>query len=210
MRRLSGMLNRLRDSSLPVLIRGEIGSGKEFVARLLHAESRRASEVFQVVDCATIPEGLFEVELFGARAGAFTDLEKSRQGILERAAGGTVLLDKICDIPLASQTKLLRVISEGQVRPIGADREKNVDVRFLFATARNLEREVKEGRFREDLYHRIHVISLDVPPLRKRIEDLPELVRTLLQERIESTRDGSSRGATAILPEIDTGLLTRT
>ncbi len=204
MRELRAVLNRLRDSELPVLIRGETGSGKEFIARLLHAESRRSQEIFQVVDCATIPAGLFEVELFGARVGAFTDLKKNRQGILERAGGGTVFLDKICEVPLEFQMKLLRVISEGTLRPIGSDREQHLNIRFLFATACDLEQEVQEGRFRSDLFHRINVVSLEVPPLRKRIEDLPELVHLILKERIMQAQ--GAQMDVCELPEIEAGI----
>ncbi len=182
MRKLAATLERLRESDLPVLIRGETGTGKELVARIIHQESRRAGAPFLVVDCSAIPSSLLEVELFGARAGSFTDLREDRRGILSLAAGGTVLIDEIGELTLELQAKLLRVISERSVRPLGSEREERLDVRFLFSTARDLEEEMEKGRFRRDLFHRIDVVSVPVPPLRERPEDLEDLVTTFLGE----------------------------
>ena len=182
MRPLAAMLERLSASDLPVLITGETGSGKELVARAIHEGSPRASKSFTVVDCATVPPEILEAELFGARQGAFTGITRDRRGILAEAEGGTVLIDGIGEVPPEVQGKLLRVIATGSARPLGAAAESPVDVRFLFSTARDLDEEVKAGRFREDLLHRIRVLSAVVPPLRERPEDLAELVAALLEE----------------------------
>ncbi|HVR74285.1 MAG TPA: sigma 54-interacting transcriptional regulator [Planctomycetota bacterium] len=182
MRRLRETLDRLKDSDLPVVIHGEIGTGKEVVARTIHAESRRFGGPFLVVDFATVPSGLIEVELFGARAGAFTDLVTDRAGILKLADGGTVLFDEIAGASPEVQAKLLRALAEGRIRPVGSDEEVRADVRFLFSTSRDLEAEARAGRFREDLLYRIKVITVEVPPLRERREDLPALVDLFLGE----------------------------
>lgn len=182
MRRIAAELDRLRGADLPVLIQGETGSGKETLARILHQESGRAERPFQVVDCAAIPPALLEAELFGARKGAFTDSNEDRPGILSMASGGTVFMDEIAAVPLEVQGKLLRVISEHTFRRLGDEAETRIDVRFLFSTSRDLDVEVREKRFRADLLHRIHVVSLRVPPLRERREDLPLLVELFLRE----------------------------
>jgi DNA-binding NtrC family response regulator len=182
MRALAASLDQLRQTELNVVICGETGSGKEMVARILHAESRRSAGPFLVVDAATLPTTLFEVELFGARAGAFTDLKRDREGILMQAAGGTVLLDEIGGITPEVQGKLLRVLSERAMRPVGADRPVPIDVRFLFSTSRDLGVEAREGRLRHELLHRIQVVTVRVPPLRERREDLGELVDLFLRE----------------------------
>ena len=188
MRKLAGLLDRLKGSDLPVLIEGETGTGKEMVARIIHRESRRSGGPFLVVDCAAIPSALLDAELFGAKAGAFTDLRQDRRGILALAAGGTVLVDGIAEVALELQGKLLRVLSEGTVRPLGAEREERLDVRFLFASSRDLEEEMSEGRFRKDLFYRINVVAVRVPPLRDRGEDFAELVQALLAEASGDTR----------------------
>ncbi|MBI4606496.1 MAG: sigma 54-interacting transcriptional regulator [Planctomycetes bacterium] len=183
MRRLAADLDRLRGSDLPVLIAGETGTGKELVARAIHEESRRGSGPFRTIDLSSIPEGLLESELFGARAGAFTDLREDRPGLLALAGGGTILFDGIGAAPPEAQGKLLRTLSARAYRPLGSSAEEPLDVRFLFATARDLEAEVREGRFRNDLLHRIRVVTLRVPPLRERSEDLEELVPLLAAAR---------------------------
>jgi DNA-binding NtrC family response regulator/serine/threonine protein kinase/tetratricopeptide (TPR) repeat protein len=175
-------LNRIRKTALPVLIRGETGTGKELVARRIHAESDRANRPFTVVDSAALPSALLEAELFGARAGSFTDGKDDRPGILALARGGTVLLDEVAALELEAQGKLLRTLAEGTIRPLGAETEERLDVRFLATTSRDLENEVREGRFRLDLLHRIRVLEVRVPPLRERLEDLPELSAELLRE----------------------------
>ncbi|MCZ6792601.1 MAG: sigma 54-interacting transcriptional regulator, partial [Planctomycetota bacterium] len=209
MRHLADTLERIRETELPVLIRGETGSGKELVARIIHDESRRSAAKFQVVDCSTIPSGLLEAELFGARAGAFTDLTSDRQGILRRSAGGTVLLDEIGEFPMDVQAKLLRVIADGVIRPLGAETGERIDVRFLFSTALDLLEEVERGRFRQDLFHRIDVVSIRVPPLRERPEDLPDLVGVLLAEGAAARKDAQGGGDRDDLPELDDGAIDR-
>jgi DNA-binding NtrC family response regulator/tetratricopeptide (TPR) repeat protein len=182
MRKLAALLDRLRDTDLPVLISGETGTGKELVARIIHRESRRSGAPFLVVDCAAIPAALLEAELFGAKAGAFTDLQADRRGILSLAAGGTVFIEGIAAVSLDVQAKFLRVLAEKAFRPLGGDSEEASDVRFLFSSARDLDVESREGRLRSDLLHRINVIAARVPPLRERAGDFPELVRLLLGE----------------------------
>jgi two-component system response regulator AtoC len=182
MKRLLSLLDRLRDSDLPVLIVGETGTGKELIARTVHEESRRAGGPFRVVDCATIPPALLESELFGVRAGAFTGAERDRAGILSLSEKGTVLVDEVAGVEREVQGKLLRVLTARKIRPVGAEEEIALDVRFIFSTARDLEAEVREGRFREDLYHRIRVLVVPVPALRERPEDFDRLVERLLGE----------------------------
>jgi DNA-binding NtrC family response regulator/tetratricopeptide (TPR) repeat protein len=199
MRRVVELLDRVRRSDLPVLIAGETGAGKEVIARIIHLESRRAARPFTVVECAAIPAGLLEVELFGARAGSYTDLAGDRGGILAAAEGGSVLIDEVAGLPLDVQGKLLGVLSRGAVRSVGADLEHPIDVRFLFTTSRNLEEEVERGRLRRDLLHRIRVLSVEVPPLRERAEDIPDLVERLL------AKDCAGAGP----PAVEAGVLQR-
>jgi DNA-binding NtrC family response regulator/tetratricopeptide (TPR) repeat protein len=180
MRRVLSILDRIRDTDLPVLISGETGTGKELIARRIHAESRRAGRPFQVLDCATIPLQLLEAELFGARAGAFTGLHEDRHGILTSAGGGTVFVDEIGGVPLEVQAKLLRAISARTMRPLGGNAEQAIRARFIFSTAKDLAGETEAGRFRRDLLHRIQVVTIQVPPLRERPEDVPELVQAFL------------------------------
>ena len=182
MRRLTAELDSLRYTDVPILIQGETGAGKEYIARIIHVESSRCSGPFEIVSCATIPPELLEAEMFGALAGSFTGSEFDRTGLLERASGGTVLLDDISGLNLEAQAKLLRVLSSSSVRPLGAEKERIVDVRFLFSSSTDLSRDVECGRLREDLFHRICVVPITVPPLRERPEDVPELIRCILSE----------------------------
>lgn len=167
-------------SMAPVLVRGESGTGKELVAQALHASSQRANGPLVAVNCGAIPENLLEAEFFGARKGSYTGASQDRLGYFQAAQGGTLFLDEIGDLPLAMQSKLLRAIQERSVRSLGSTQEETVDVRIVSATHRDLAADVQAGRFRQDLYYRLNVIEIVVPPLRERREDLPALCHTLL------------------------------
>lgn len=176
-----------------VLIRGESGVGKELAARMIHRRSPRFRRPFVQVNCGAIPSQLVESELFGHEKGAFTGAERTHRGVFEQADGGVLLLDEVGDLPLDAQVKLLRVLQERSVRRVGAETETRVDVRLVAATNRPLEDMVRIGTFREDLFYRLNVFPIDIPPLRDRIDDLPALVHTLL-DRLAS-RLGTSRPA---------------
>jgi two-component system response regulator PilR (NtrC family) len=179
------LVAKVARSMAPVLVRGESGTGKELVARAIHEVSPRAAMSFVAVNCGAIPENLLEAEFFGYRKGAFTGAHEDRDGFFQAAQGGTLFLDEIGDLPLAMQSKLLRVIQERAVRPIGAVAEQAVNVRIVSATHKDLGAEVLAGRFRQDLYYRLNVIQIVVPPLRERIVDLPAICAAVL-ERIAS------------------------
>ena len=164
----------------PVLIHGESGTGKELVAQALHASSQRADGPLVAVNCGAIPENLLEAEFFGARKGSYTGASQDRDGYFQAARGGTLFLDEIGDLPLAMQSKLLRAIQERSVRPLGSTQEETVDVRIVSATHRDLAADVQSGHFRQDLYYRLNVIEIVIPPLRERREDLPALCAALL------------------------------
>jgi two-component system response regulator HydG len=181
------MLDRISDSDATVLITGESGTGKEIVARALHRRSRRAAGPFVAVNCAAMPEALLESELFGHARGAFTDARTARTGLFLQATHGTLLLDEIGDLPLALQPKLLRVLQERVVRPVGGNEEIPFDVRIVASTNRDLESAVEEGRFREDLYFRINVIHLELPPLRARGGDVLLLAQHFLAKLAAQT-----------------------
>jgi two-component system response regulator HydG len=181
MQRLFDTLARVAETEVSVLISGESGSGKELVARAQHEQGARRSATFVPVNCAAIPEALVESELFGHTKGAFTDARATRRGLFEEASGGTLFLDEVGEIPLALQPKLLRAIEEGRVRPVGSNEERPVDVRLLCATNRDLEAAMEDGRFREDLYFRINVVQIDVPPLRSRGRDILLLAHRFLE-----------------------------
>lgn len=172
MQALYDQLARIAPTDTSVLITGESGTGKELVARALHQRSLRKEGPFVAVNCAALPESLLESELFGHTTGAFTDARAQRKGLFQQAAGGTLFLDEIGDFPLATQAKLLRVLEQQMVRPVGGDEEIPVDVRLLSATNRDLEAAVDEGRFRDDLFFRINVIQVELPPLRARGTDI--------------------------------------
>lgn len=180
MQELRTQIVRLARSMAPVAITGESGSGKELAARDIHALSPRADKPFVAVNCGAIPEALMEAEFFGYRKGAFTGAADDREGFFQAANGGTLLLDEVADLPLAMQVKLLRAIQERRVRKVGATVEEPVDVRLISATHQNLAECVESGRFRQDLYYRLNVIELKLPPLRERLDDLGLLIGAVL------------------------------
>ena len=180
MQTVKSRIVKVAGSMAPILIRGESGTGKELVARAIHGCSQRAGGPFVAVNCGAIPENLLEAEFFGARKGAYTGATQDRLGLFQTAKGGTLFLDEIGDLPLAMQSKLLRAIQERTVRPLGSSQEDAVDVRIVSATHKNLVEGVGAGVFRQDLYYRLNVIEIVVPPLRERLEDLPALCQALL------------------------------
>lgn len=175
MRWLLDTVARIAPRDLTVLVRGETGTGKELVASLLHAQSRRAKGPLVRFNCAAIPEELAEAELFGHARGAFTGANQARRGFFAQADGGTLILDEVGELPLSAQAALLRALQEGEIQPVGAGRVEHVDVRVVACTNRDLAAEARAGRFREDLYYRLAVLELLVPPLRERPEDVPAL-----------------------------------
>ena len=181
-RQLREQINKLARSQAPIYISGESGCGKELAARAIHQQSARSDAPFVAINCGAIPQNLVESELFGHLKGSFTGADKDKQGLFQAAHGGTLFLDEIADLPLQMQVKLLRVIQEKAVRPVGSQKEEAVDVRLLSATHKNLAREVELGNMRQDLFFRINVIELAVPSLRERQEDLQELTLTILNK----------------------------
>ncbi len=198
MREVRALVEKVARSMAPVLVHGESGTGKELVARSIHEVSVRAAQPFVPVNCGAIPEQLLEAEFFGYRKGAFTGAAEDRAGFFQAASGGTLFLDEIGDLPLSMQSKLLRAIQERSVRPVGAVAEQPVNVRILSATHKDLGAEVLAGRFRQDLYYRLNVIQIRVPPLRERLEDLPA-ISTRVLERI--ARDAGARAAPTLAPQ---------
>ena len=180
MQQVRSMVERVARSMAPVLVQGESGTGKELVARAIHACSTRSEAPFIAVNCGAIPEQLLEAEFFGYRKGSFTGAHEDREGFVQAAQGGTLFLDEIGDLPLAMQSKLLRVIQERTVRPVGAVTETPINVRVVSATHKDLASEVHEGRFRQDLFYRLNVIQIRVPALRERIDDLPAICDVVL------------------------------
>ncbi|SHN27867.1 two-component system, NtrC family, response regulator PilR [Duganella sacchari] len=178
---LRAQIARLARSMAPVAIHGESGSGKELAAREIHAQSSRAAKPFIAVNCGAIPEALMEAEFFGYRKGAFTGAADDREGFFQAANGGTLMLDEVADLPLAMQVKLLRAIQERRVRKLGATAEEPVDVRIVSATHKNLAQCVEQGSFRQDLFYRLNVIELSLPPLRERLDDLGVLTAAILE-----------------------------
>ncbi len=192
---LWAMVERAAPSAVPVLVLGETGTGKELVARALHLRSPRADKPLRVVNCGAIPSNLVESTLFGAERGAFTGADRTLRGLFEQAHGGTLFLDEVGELPLAAQASLLRVLETGRITRIGGDRELTVDVRVVSATHRDLEQRCNEGQFRWDLYYRLNGLSLELPPLRARVDELPALVALFL--RAAST-DAGARGPLSV------------
>ena len=181
MQEVAAMVAKVSRTPTTVLISGESGTGKEVIARAIHANSPARDNVFLPVNCSAIPETLLESQLFGHVKGSFTGAISSQEGLFQRARGGTIFLDEIGEMPLSLQPKLLRVLEEKTVMPVGATNPIKVNVRILAATNRDLKSEVEAGRFRDDLYYRLNVFEISIPPLRKRLEDLPTLVEYLIQ-----------------------------
>jgi len=180
-----GVVRHIREAAQvrsTVLITGETGTGKGLIARAIHEQSREREKPFQVIDCTTVPEGMVESELFGHVRGAFTGAVSDKPGLIELANGGSVFLDEIGELPLPLQTKLLRVLEENEVRPVGGTRVKRVDMRFIAATNQDLEEKIRAGSFRKDLYYRLAVVKIPVSPLRDRVEDIPVIARHLLAQ----------------------------
>ncbi len=187
MRQLRAAIEKLSRSQAAVYISGASGSGKELAARMIHERSARRDQPFIPVNCGAIPENLMESEFFGYKKGAFTGADKDHDGFFLTASGGTLFLDEVADLPLAMQVKLLRVIQEKQVRRLGETQEKNIDVRIISATHKKLNECVENGSFRQDLYYRLNVIELDMPPLRNMREDIPLIAGTILERICRDT-----------------------
>ncbi|HEY2037179.1 MAG TPA: sigma-54 dependent transcriptional regulator [Steroidobacteraceae bacterium] len=181
MGQLREMISRVSRSQAPVHIFGESGTGKELVARMIHESGARREAPFVAVNCGAIPTELMESELFGHKRGSFTGAVADKKGLIQAAEGGTLFLDEVADLPLHMQVKLLRVVQEKTIRPVGESREETVDVRILSATHKNLGELVAQGLFREDLFYRINVIELRVPALRERLEDIPDIAQAILE-----------------------------
>lgn len=200
------LIERLARHQITVLITGETGTGKELAARALHQLSPRRDKPLVVVDCTTLPESLFESEVFGYERGAFTGADRAKTGLLKEADGGTIFFDEISEIPLPSQAKLLRFLSERTFKPLGTNRPVKVNVRVICATNRNLREQVKKGLFREDLYHRVNVAEINLPPLRKRKEDIPLLCLHFIDrynQRFGKAVRGLSNRVKKVLMEYD-------
>src|SRR5690606_2490159 len=190
MRKVNDLIGRVAESDANVLITGESGTGKELVARALHMRSPRSGGPFVAVNCAAVPETLLESELFGHAKGAFTDARQARTGLFVQASGGTLFLDEVGEMPLGMQPKILRSLQERRVRPVGGNTEVPFDARLITATNRDLETEVAERRFREDLYYRINVVRIEVPPLRARGNDILLLAQHFIERAAQ--RSGKS------------------
>jgi two-component system response regulator PilR (NtrC family) len=199
MRQMRALIERLARSMAPVAICGESGSGKELAARAIHDLSARGAQPFVAVNCGAIPETLMEAEFFGYKKGAFTGADRDREGFFQAAAGGTLFLDEVADLPLAMQVKLLRAIQERRVRKVGSPTEESVDVRLVSATHQDLAALVAGGRFRQDLYYRLNVIELRVPPLRERLDDIEMLAGAILARIAERTKGPTTRLSPAAL-----------
>lgn len=196
MQELFALIERVAASDLPVLVLGESGTGKELAAREIHAQSTRGVKPFMALYCGNVAPQLFESELFGHKKGSFTGATSDKPGLVETAAGGTLFLDEVADIPADMQTKLLRFLQEGEYRAVGDTKVRKADVRVVTATNKDLRSEVKAGRFREDLFYRLYILPVTMPPLRERLSDLPFLVRHFLDKY-----GGKGHGPGGISPE---------
>ncbi|MCQ2374477.1 MAG: sigma-54 dependent transcriptional regulator [Salinivirgaceae bacterium] len=206
LQRIKAMIDKVAPTDARVLITGQNGTGKEVVARMIHLNSNRANGPFVEVNCAAIPSELIESELFGHEKGAFTSAVKQRKGKFEQADGGTIFLDEIGDMSLSAQAKVLRALQENKITKVGADKDVNINVRVIAATNKNLEEEIKEGRFREDLYHRLGVILIPVPTLNERVSDIPLLAEhfiSLICEESGMSKATISKDALAELQKIN-------
>ncbi|MBN3581722.1 sigma-54-dependent Fis family transcriptional regulator [Algoriphagus aestuarii] len=199
---VKGTIEKVAPTDARVLITGPNGTGKELVAHWVHAKSNRSSEPFVAVNCAAIPSELIESELFGHEKGAFTSAHKQRQGKFEQAQGGTLFLDEIGDMSLSAQSKVLRALQENLINRVGSDKDIKVDVRVLAATNKDLKSEIKEGKFREDLYHRLSVILIQVPALKDRKEDIPLLVNKFLEDIASENGDAKKSISSAALKKL--------
>ncbi len=199
MKHLLEKLATVAGTDASVVLRGESGSGKEVIARAVHANSTRRAKPFVAINCAALPSELLESELFGHAKGAFTGAATARKGLFETADGGTLLLDEIAEMPLALQAKLLRALQDGEIRRVGESSSFQVDVRLICATHQHLQTAVREGRFREDLFFRLKVFSLVVPPLRERKEDIPVLAEMFMSAEGHATRKLTPRALRALL-----------
>ncbi|NQV14458.1 sigma-54-dependent Fis family transcriptional regulator [bacterium] len=197
-------LTRVANSEYTVLILGESGSGKELVAKTIHQLSDRRKQAFVSINCAAIPENLLESELFGYEKGAFTGATQNKMGKFELAHGGTLFLDEIGDMPQELQVKMLRVLEDGKIQPLGSVKEKEIDIRLVTATHRDLPTQIKNGLFREDLHYRLNVIPINLPPLRDRAADLPLLVIYFLEKLLRGEDQPIHRIAWALLDELET------
>ncbi|MEM9067382.1 MAG: sigma-54 dependent transcriptional regulator [Myxococcota bacterium] len=202
MERVFRTVEKVAGYNTTVLVQGESGTGKELVARALHDLGARKDKAFVAVNCGAIPEALLESELFGHKRGAFTDAHTDKRGLFEAAHDGTLFLDELGELPQQLQVKLLRVLQEGTIRPLGATSDREVDVRVVAATVRDLQEEVREGRFREDLFYRLNVLQIDIPPLRQRKEDIPLLIEHFIDRhngKLGTEIRGVSAGARKLL-----------
>ena len=202
MRGILDTVRKVASYKTTVLISGESGTGKELIARAIHTSGERVSKPFVAVNCGAIPENLLESELFGYAKGAFTDASHDKAGLFEEAQGGTLFLDEIGELPLALQVKLLRVLQEEEIRRVGENRSRKVDVRIVAATLRDLEKDVEDGRFRRDLYYRLNVLPLKIPPLRERPEDILLLADHFIAHYAERL----DRGVTGLTPDAKAAL----
>ncbi len=202
MREIFGILEKVAPTSATVVLEGETGTGKEVVAHTIHTLSKHAKKPFIVFDCGAVPESLIESELFGHERGAFTGANAVRKGLFELADGGTIFLDELGELGLDLQPKLLRVLEQREIRRVGGNAPIPINVRIIAATNRTLSKEVKEGRFREDLYYRLSVVTLTLPPLRDRPEDIPLLVRHFLHTKSFNRDAKNEMRITKVMPEV--------